>query len=344
MIAAQEFVTRSGRTIQFGKMGLGTAPLGNMFSALSDDEAFQTIDSAWLRGARYFDTAPLYGHGLAEARLGDALRGRDGAIISTKVGRLLEPCEPGNEASGIFVNVPQRRVRFDYSYDGIMRSYEESQARLGVDRVDILYVHDVDARTHGGAVQSQARIRELIDLGGWRALAELRATGAASAIGAGVNEWEPCVRLLELADPDLFLLAGRYTLLEQEPLVTLFPDCAKRGVGIVVGGPFNSGVLVGKASYDYGAVPHAISARVQRLASVCRSFDIPLGAAALQFPLASESVVCVLAGARAAAEVKENFQLLNAEIPAEFWSKLKREGLIDARAPVPGIDRSNSGN
>src|SRR5262249_41328858 len=163
------------------------------------------LAAAWSSGIRYFDTAPLYGHGLAEIRLGRAFRGKDGFVLSTKVGRLLEPCAPGSEEAGIFKNVPHLKVRFDYSYDGVMRSYEESLARLGRDRIDILLVHDVDGFTHGGPAQSEARIRELIDRGGWRALSDLRGSGAVSAIGAGVNEWEPCARLLELVDPDLFL-------------------------------------------------------------------------------------------------------------------------------------------
>ncbi len=245
MTGVRRFVTRGGRALDFTEFGFGGAPLGNMHRALDDDEARATLDAAWVAGIRYFDTAPLYGHGLSEMRTGRALAGRErnNYLISTKVGRLLEPCAPGDENNGIYKNTPNVRVRFDYSYDGVMRSFEASLSRLG--RIDILFVHDVDARTHGGTAQSEARIRELMDRGGWRALSELRSSGAVAAIGAGVNEWQPCARLLELADPDLFLLAGRYTLLEQEPFETLFPLCEVRGVGIVIGGPFNSGILRG---------------------------------------------------------------------------------------------------
>jgi D-threo-aldose 1-dehydrogenase len=330
-----DFTTCGGRTIPFGALGLGSAPLGNMHRAVSEREAEEAIDSAWSSGIRYFDTAPLYGHGLAEARLGKGLRGRTGFVVSTKVGRLLENCAPGGEDSGIYVNTPHLRVRFDYSYDGVMRSFEESLRRLGLDRVDILFVHDVDARTHGGRAHSERRIHELIDGGGWRALSELRATGTVAAIGAGVNEWEPCLRFLELADPDLFLLAGRYTLLEQEPLFALFPHCQARGVGVVAGGPFNSGILAGKPTYDYGAVPPHISARVRKMAAVCRTFGLPLGAVALKFPLAHPAVACVLAGSQTAAEVNENAAFLDLRIPAALWRALKEQELIDSQSPVP---------
>jgi D-threo-aldose 1-dehydrogenase len=216
-----------------------------------------------------------------------------------------------------------------------MRSFEDSLARLCRDRVDILFVHDVDARSHGGRVQSEERLRELVDRGGWRALSDLRASGAVSAIGAGVNEWQPCARLLELADPDIFLLAGRYTLLEQEPLGALFPECAKRGVGVVIGGAFNSGILVGKPSYDYASVPSEISDRVEALASVCSTFDVPLAAAALNFPLAHPVVVCVLAGCQSANEARLNVSYAHADVPSRLWQALKERGLIDANAPVP---------
>jgi D-threo-aldose 1-dehydrogenase len=216
-----------------------------------------------------------------------------------------------------------------------MRSYEASLERLGVDRVDMLFVHDVDARTHGGRAQSEARIRELIDEGGWQALDELRAAGEVQAIGAGVNEWEPCARLLELADPDLFLLAGRYTLLEQAPLDTLFPKCVARGVGVVVGGPFNSGVLAGKPSYDYDAVPADVAQRVRRLNETCRRWDSTLPHAALQFPLAHPAVTCVLAGAQSAAEVRANAAMIGSPVPAALWDDLRASSLITRHAPTP---------
>ena len=225
----RRFVTRAGKVLNFTALGFGSAPLGNYLRPLSEEDCNRTLSAAWDSGARYFDTAPLYGLGLSEMRVGRLLskRKRQDFIIATKVGRLLLPCEK-EEVNGLFfVETPQVRFIYDYSYDGVMRSYEESLKRLGLDRVEILYVHDVCALVHGGREQSEARIRELIDTGGWRALTELRDSGDVLAIGAGVNEWEPCARLLELVDPDLFLLAGRYTLLEQMPIDTLFPQCAQ---------------------------------------------------------------------------------------------------------------------
>ena len=334
-MSGDTFTTREGRTLVLGGLGLGTAPLGNMHRPVTEDEAFETIDAAWQCGVRYYDTAPLYGHGLAEMRLGRALQARAGFLVSTKVGRILEPCEPGGEESGIYVNTPNKRVRFDYSYDGVMRSLEESLKRLGLERVDVAFVHDVDARTHGGVAQSEERIRELFDKGGWRALSDLRANGALKAIGAGVNEWQPCKRLLELADPDLFLLAGRYTLLEQEPLHTLFPDCAQHGVGVVLGGAFNSGILVGKPSYDYASVPAAIAERTKAIASVCASFDVSLPAAALNFCLAHPVVVSVLVGCQTAGEARSNAADVGRQIPGGLWDALKRQRLIDSETPVP---------
>jgi D-threo-aldose 1-dehydrogenase len=332
-----KFRTRAGRDLEFSALGFGSAPLGNMHRVLAEDEVGETLRAAWGTGARYFDTAPLYGHGLSEQRVGRFLGGMDRRtfLISTKAGRVLEPCAPGEEEGGIFKGLPSFRVRFDYSRDGIMRSFEASLRRLGLDRIDILLVHDVDARTHGGVAQSDARIRELMDSGGWRALSELRDRGVVDAIGIGVNEWEPCRKILDVADPDLFLLAGRYTLLEQEPVSALFPACAARGVGIVIGGPFNSGILAGKATFDYETAPGSVRARVQSLDRVCRSFDVPLAAAALQFPLAHPCVVSVIPGAQAKAEVEANARLMAQDIPAALWDALKTEHLLDVRVPVP---------
>src|SRR5580658_2861622 len=240
--SAREFTTPRGRTLSFTSLGFGGAAIGNMHRALAESDAWATLEAAWDGGLRYFDTAPLYGHGLSERRIGRFLAGRsrDAFLLSTKVGRLLEPCAPGEEASGIYKATPRLTVRFDYTADGVRRSLDASLQRLGLDRVDILYVHDLEARTHGPAFE--AHWAALAD-GGWRALDELRARGTVAAIGLGANDAAACRRLLARFDPDLFLLAGRYTLLEQAPLEGLLPDCEARGVGVVVGGPFNSGVL-----------------------------------------------------------------------------------------------------
>lgn len=333
----RQFTTRAGKVLRFSALGFGGAPLGNMFRRLQEDECDETVRAAWNCGMRYFDTAPLYGHGLSEIRLGRVLaeHDRNDYLLSTKVGRVLDPCAPGEENSGIYRDTPQCRVRFDYSYDGVMRSFEESLARLGVDRVDILYVHDVDARNHGGRTAANDRIDELLDCGGWRALSALRDGGAVVAIGAGVNEWEPCARLLEVADPDLFLLAGRYTLLEQDPVDTLFPLCAARGAGIVVGGPFNSGVLAGKSSYDYSNVTASVAARVEALAAVCRDHDVMLPQAALQFPFAHSLVACVIPGTQSVAETEQNVALLKRPVPLALWDDLKQRGLLQHNAPTP---------
>jgi D-threo-aldose 1-dehydrogenase len=335
------FTTRGGKALGFTRLGFGGAPLGNMHRVLSEPEAEGVVEAAWDAGLRHFDTAPLYGHGLSEQRIGRVLKRkpRGEFVISTKVGRLLEPCAAGQEGGGIYKGVPPVRGVFDYSYDGVMRSYEASLTRLGLDRVDILYVHDIDARNHGGQAGLQARLRELIDGGGWRALDELRSASDVAAIGAGVNEWEPCARLLELADPDLFLLAGRYTLLEQAPLDGFFDACRRAGVGIVNGGPFNSGILArgprGDGSYDYGAAPPQVIARVEALDAACRRAGTTLVAAALQFAGAHPAVACVIPGAQSVAELRSNLTALGARVPDALWDDLRERGLIHPAAPLP---------
>jgi D-threo-aldose 1-dehydrogenase len=216
-----------------------------------------------------------------------------------------------------------------------MRSFETSLQRLGLDRVDILFVHDIDALVHGDRERSERRLRELFDQGGWRALDRLRSAGTITAIGAGVNEWQPCVRLLELADPDLFLLAGRYTLLEQPPAGAFFPKCAERGARVVIGGPYNSGVLAGKGTYNYASVPPPIAQRVASLDRECAACGVSLRAAALQFIAAHPLVVSVIPGAISAGEVMDNVAALEAPIPASLWQRLRDLGLLlaDARTP-----------
>jgi len=333
----RRFVTRGGRILDFTSLGFGSAPLGNYLRPLSEEDCDETLAAAWDAGMRYFDTAPFYGLGLSEMRVGRLLRSRrrEDYILSTKVGRVLDPCAK-DEVNGVFfVETPQVHWSYDYSYDGVMRSYEDSRKRLGIDRLDILYVHDVCALAHGSREASEARIQELIDTGGWRALDELRASGDVAAIGAGVNEWEPCARLLELVDPDLFLLAGRYTLLEQAPLHALFPECTRRGVGLVAGGPYNSGILAGGTTWNYAAAPPEIMARAQALDAECRAFGVQLPAAALQFILAHPVVVSVIPGGQNVAETRHNAAVLDMEIPAALWRTLRDKHLIDAAAPTP---------
>jgi D-threo-aldose 1-dehydrogenase len=331
--------TRSG-PLPLTVLGFGGAPLGNLYAAITDEEARATLDAAWDAGMRLFDTAPQYGVGLSEERFGDALAGRprEAYVLSTKVGRLLRDCGPGEAPPAHFVGTPQRTFDYDYSYDGIMRSHEASLARLRHDRVDILFVHDVDVMSHGSREASNARVRELVDRGGFRALDELRAAGAVRAIGAGVNEWEVCETLLGLADFDCFLLAGRYTLLEQEALTSFLPLCERRNVGIVLGGPFNSGILATGAApgamYDYAPAPPAILARVRRLDAMCQVHGVRLIEAALQFVLGHPVVKSVIPGANSAGQVWANRQLLDRPVPGSLWAALKAEGLVRDDAPV----------
>ena len=331
----------SVRALDLTLLGFGGAPLGNLYTAISEETARATLDAAWDTGIRLFDTAPQYGFGLSEERVGRALgaRPRNEFVLSTKVGRLLEDCAPEDVPQINFVDTPSRTFRYDYSYDGVMRSHEASLKRLGLDRVDVLLVHDVDIFTHGSAEASDARVRELFDAGGYRALQELKASGTVAAIGAGVNEWQVCERLLGLGDFDCFLLAGRYTLLEQEPLDSFLPLCEQRGVGIILGGPYNSGILatgpVAGARYNYQPAPADILARVTQLEAVCVAHGVKLIEAALHFVLSHPAITTVIPGANTPEQVLANDALLRASIPPGLWTDLKAQGLIRSDAPVP---------
>jgi D-threo-aldose 1-dehydrogenase len=238
-----------------------------------------------------------------------------------------------------FYDTPNRTFRYDYTYDGVMRSHEASLARLQQDRIDILLVHDIDVFTHGTEEASDRHIRELFDRGGYRALEELRAAGAVKAIGGGLNEWQACEKLLALGDFDCFLLAGRYTLLEQEALDSFLPLCERRNVGIILGGPFNSGILatgpVPEARYNYVPAPPDILARVTRIEAVCLAHGVKLIEAALQFVLGHPAVKTVIPGANSPEQVRANMHLLHARIPPALWADLKSEGLLRADAPMP---------
>lgn len=315
-------------------LGLGGAPLGNLFSPVSEADVSATLAAAWAAGIRYFDTAPFYGFGLSEHRLGAFLRARprEDFTLSTKVGRLLEPdpLRPSDEAG--YVGGLPFRVRFDYSAPGTERSLADSLQRLGLARIDIVFIHDPAEDAHG------AGWREMFDTamaGAAKVLTALRAKGAIGAWGLGVNRIEPCLLALEQASPDLFLLAGRYTLLDTSALDRLFPACAARGVRVVVGGPYNSGLLAGGTTFDYQTAPAPLRERCERIAACCRRFDVPMKAAALQFPSAHPVVAAVIAGARNAAEVAENAAMMRIAIPARFWTALVTEGLIPPAAPLP---------
>ena len=339
MVPTRDLSTPSG-PIPLTVMGFGGAPLGNLYTAITEADAAATLESAWDVGLRVFDTAPQYGVGLSEERFGRALarRPRREYVLSTKIGRILRGCGPGEAPPSHFVNTPWRTFDYDYSYDGVMRSHEASLSRLGQHHVDILFVHDVDVMSHGSREASNTRVRELFDRGGYRALEQLRAAGAVRAIGAGVNEWEVCETLLGLGDFDCFLLAGRYTLLEQDALTSFLPLCAARNVGIILGGPFNSGILatgpVPGARYNYAAAPPEILERVARIETVCQSHGVRLIEAALQFVLGHPVVKTVIPGGNSPAQVRQNMALLETSIPPGLWADLKNQKLIRDDAPV----------
>lgn len=331
-----------GRTgLEVSVLGFGSAPLGNLYREISDEQARGAVEESLAAGVRYFDTAPFYGFGLSELRLGAALRGEQPPpVISTKVGRKLVPTGPQSASAGregYFSARPFAPV-FDYGHESVMRSHGESLERLGVNRVDILLCHDIGRLTHGE--QHESRMREFLD-GGYRAMRELRDSGQVRAIGIGVNECEVCVELLRSCEFDCILLAGRYTLLEQPALDELLPLCAERGVSIVCGGPFNSGILaagsraVAQSHYNYSTVPPAVLERVRLLEKACEEFGVALAAAALQFPLAHPSVASVVAGCASAAESRSCAAMFSHPIPAGFWRTLRERGLVDSRAPLP---------
>lgn len=327
--------------LTFTELGFGTAPLGNLYRAISDDDAATILDLCWDSGVRYYDTAPLYGLGLSETRLNRFLRGkpREDYVLSTKVGRLLEVTTPQTrDGFGKWFDVPARREVYDYSYDGVLRSIEFSLERLGVDRIDILYGHDLDIFNHGTQAVLDAKLAEFLE-GGHKALVELRAQGVISAFGVGVNAWEPAEWLVRNGDPDIILLAGRYTLLEQDALKSFLPLCGERGVGIVIGGPYNSGILATGprpgAFYNYEPAPAGILDRVARIEAICTDHGVRLVDAAFRFPLCHPSVLSVIPGGQALSEMTSNLQAVNADIPNDLWSDLVAAGLLSDAAPIP---------
>jgi D-threo-aldose 1-dehydrogenase len=334
------FKTPSGNEIRFTKLGFGAAPLGNLYRPLSEKQAQDTLESAWAGGMRYYDTAPLYGLGLSETRINHFLRGKKRAdyVISTKVGRRLEVCPPAERtALGKFFETPSRREVYDYSYDGVLRSFESSLERLGLDSVDILFVHDIDIFNHGSEKVRDAQVDVLMK-GGYRALLRLREEKVIKAFGAGVNEWQVCEILAKRGNFDLFLLAGRYTLLEQESIESLLPLCEKRGIGIVLGGPFNSGILAQgarkSANYNYSTAPKAVLDKVAALEKICRRHGVKLPVAALHFPYFHKQVVSVIPGAAAATEIRANLAFLKQRVPKALWKDMKAAGLIHPDAPT----------
>jgi D-threo-aldose 1-dehydrogenase len=333
---------RLGRTdVHLTQLGFGGAGLGDLFTVVSDHDAMATFEAAWDSGIRYFDTAPWYGLGQSEHRTGRALyrRPRADFVLSTKVGRTLHAVHDAEHFHrGMWSGGLPFEVHFDYGYDGVMRSFEDSLQRLGLPRIDLLLIHDLDFAYHKSEARVGAYLTELHN-GGWRALQQLKQAGRIGGIGAGINELGMIPRLLDLMDLDFFLVAIPYTLLEQQVLETEFPRCAAAGVGFVIGGVFASGILatgaVQGAKANYADATPEVMEKVRRIEAVCERHGVPLPAAALQFPLGHPSVASVIPGALSAEQVRRNVASFRHPIPADLWAELKHEGLLRKDAPTP---------
>jgi D-threo-aldose 1-dehydrogenase len=328
-----------GRTgLSVSVLGFGTAPLGDLFAHLDDGTAIAAVERAFELGINLLDTSPLYGRGLAEHRCGTAIRRvpRQDIVVCTKVGRWMDPFHGPSNGSGFVGGQPHRAV-VDYSYDGTMRSVEQSLLRLGTDRLDLLLIHDVDVWTHG-ADAIEDRFREAMT-GAYVALDRLRGEGVVAGIGIGVNEAEMCVRFAQAGSFDTMLLAGRYSLLEQPALAHFLPLAHRQGIAVLLGGVFNSGILatgaIPGAKYNYQDAPPHILARVRDIERVCDAHGVALPTAALHFALGHPAVVSVVLGAQNPHEVERNVAALSSQVPSALWSDLKAQHLLDAEAPIP---------
>ena len=328
--------------IQLTELGFGGAGLGNLYREVSDEAVEDSLDATWLNGIRYFDTAPYYGFGLSEIRLGNYLQNlnRNRYVLSSKVGRLLKPVDQVNSTAmrhGFCSSMPFEPV-YDYSYDGIMQSFDGSLLRLGLDSIDILFIHDIGELTHG---DNHTEIFRTAMDSGYLALDELRNDGRIKAVGIGVNEWEACDQAMNYGQFDCFLLAGRYTLLEQAALERFLPRCHSHGASVIIGGAYNSGILAtgtksGKPLYyDYQPAPESIIERVRQIELICHEFDIPLAAAALQFPLAHPAISSVIPGLSSPTHVEQTLALHRHPIPYDLWQALRDADLIHPDAPLP---------
>ena len=329
--------------VRVTRLGLGGTGYAGLYAAVPEQQAAEAISEAYEQGIRYFDTAPVYGHGQSEERLGSVLlarRERGELAISTKIGRVLEalPADQLSRDDSFPEALPLEPV-FDFSYAGVMRSFEESLRRLGTDRVEILYIHDPDedaSLSLGHDPKHAEHVRRTMEQT-YPAVEGLRAQGAVRAIGIGMNQWEMLCDFATLGDFDCFLLAGRFTLLEQEPLKKLLPLCEEKSISIVVGGPYNSGILatgaVEGARYNYQEAPPDVVGRVKAIEAVCTRYGVPMPAAALQFPFSHSAVASVIPGARSAAEVRTNVEYLQTEIPGDLWEELQHERLIYVHHP-----------
>jgi D-threo-aldose 1-dehydrogenase len=334
---------RVGRTrLEVTTLGLGGAPMGGFRATISDAEAMALTDTAYELGVRYFDTSPFYGYGRSELRMGAALREkpRGDFVLSTKIGRIMHAMKPGEAPPPEFREngLPGFAPAFDYTYDGVMRSLEHSHLRLGMAKIDIALVHDVDFWTIKDRAILDQRFKTVMD-SGYKALDELRRAGVIGAIGVGINESDTSLRFIQAGDFDCMLLAGRYTLLEQGALEAFLPECVKRNVSVILGGPYNSGILTGgvkdNTTHDYAQAPGHLIDKARRIEAICQRHGVALGAAAMQFPLFHPALCSVIPGALSTTEVKQNVERLSAKIPTELWSELKREKLLDPAAPTP---------
>jgi D-threo-aldose 1-dehydrogenase len=327
---------RSGLT--FTALSYGGAPIGNFNGVFSDADAQDMVSQAWDQGIRYFDTAPGYGNGLSEHRLGHALRRRDRKelVLSTKVGRVLTPMLDAPSTNGQYLDIPPFVAGYDYSYDGVMRAVEQSMQRMLTDHFDVLFIHDCDRYTHGSAAPE---LFHQAIVSAFPALESLREQQVVKAIGFGINETDLMIEAIKSTDVDVCLLAGRYTLLEQEPLDELFPICEQQGVGIVLGGVYNSGVLatgpISGARFNYAPADANILARARQLQDVCRRHNVPLAAVALQFAYAHPVVVSACIGARDEKQQTRNAELFESSVPGELWDDLRAADLIRSDAPIP---------
>lgn len=324
--------------LEVSSFAFGTAPVGNIFREIDEETSDAMFRASWEAGVRFYDTAPMYGHGLSELRTGQSLRWKNRAdfVLSSKVGRLLRPAPRDTIDFAPWVNAAPFRMEFDYSYDGTMRSFEDSLQRMALESIDILFIHDIDVFTRG---KDQPEVFAQAMDGCYRALDSLRAQKVVKAIGVGVNEWEVCHEALKQRDFDCFLLAGRYTLLEQEALDAFLPLCEARGAAVVVGGGFNSGILATGAKpgakYNYAPAPAPIMDKVAKIEAVCAEFGVPLPAAALQFVVAHPAIPAFCAGTRTVEQLSQNLAWFSHPIPGEFWEALKSRGLLREDAPVP---------
>lgn len=326
---------RVGKTaLEVTELAFGSATIAGLFVEVPDEQARAAVRDAVAAGINFVDTAPQYGLGRAEHMVGDALRDRrDGVILSTKVGRLLKPYAGTEVNRQNWVKPFPFEIVYDYSYDAIMRSVEDSRQRLGLSTIDMLFVHDIGVMTHG---------KELNDIywkqlatSGYKALLELKTSGQVKAIGLGVNEWEVMMDALDLGDWDIFLLAGRYTMLEQTSLEPLLSTCLKRGTSVIAAAPFNGGALMGTGKWNYGNAPEPIIKRVAELEAFCKAHNVPIGAAALQFALTHPAVCSVLTGPKSPAELQSTLAWWDVKIPASFWRDLRDAKLVDPRTPLP---------